>query len=207
MSKAEIDRVKGDLAVIQQAMGLKLTFGWETVAFGAVLCTAAGVAAAVSLSGGNGWTQIGPFAATFVLIMIWLYVKGRRDQNLSHEFKLQVGLSITVYAVMIYAAFGYWSAAVLEPAIGPVRTAGLDCASVGYVAIFSSILVLNSLKSRQRYYCLGLATGLLLTGLLIPIAGRHQSYFLAHGFMSVGVITGAIIQWAQLRKAARHVAD
>ena len=67
MSKAEIDRVKGDLAVIQQAMGLKLTFGWETVAFGAVLCTAAGVAAAVSLSGGNGWTQIGPFAATFVL--------------------------------------------------------------------------------------------------------------------------------------------
>ena len=144
MSKAEIDRVKGDLAVIQQAMGLKLTFGWETVAFGAVLCTAAGVAAAVSLSGGNGWTQIGPFAATFVLLStIWLYVKARRDQNLSHEFKLQVGLSITVYAVMICAAFGYWSAAVLEPAIGPVRTAGLSGAGVGYVAIFSSILVLN----------------------------------------------------------------
>jgi hypothetical protein len=204
MSEAEFDRVRGDLAIIQRAMALRLSFGKEMVVFGILLTAAAGMAALVSLWSESDWGQVGPFAAIMMLCVLWLYHQSRRVENLSHEIKLQVSLSITIYAALVGAALGYSSAAVLGPTIGAARTVGLYAASVGYVMVFLSILVLNALKSQERYYCLGLAAALLLAGLLIPIADRRYSFFLAHCFMAVGSLTAAIVQGAQLRTAESH---
>jgi hypothetical protein len=204
MTQTEIGRIKRDLALIQGAMGLKLSFGGEMLVFGALLASAAGRAAVLSLLSQSDWFQVGPCAAIMMLCVLWLYRRSRVIDSLSHEIKLQVCLSITVYAAVIGAALGYSLAAVLSPALGSARTVGLYAASIAYVLGFLTILILNSLKSRERYYCLGLAAALLLAGLLIPITDHRYSFFLAHCFIAIGALIGVAIQWVQLRKAAVH---
>jgi hypothetical protein len=206
MSEAELGRIKGDLAIIQRAMGLQLSFGNGMLAFGLLLSIAAVGAAVVSLLSENEWLQVAPFATIMAFCMLGLYIRSRCNSNLSHEIKLQVVLSSTIYCVVWIAACGYALATFCGPTIGATRTAGLYASSIGYVFAFSLILVLNALKSRERYYCLGLAVSLLLAGLLIPILDRHYSYPLAHCFMAVGYLTGVVIQWVQLRKAVTQLA-
>ena len=204
MLEAEVDRVRGDLAIMQRAMALRPSFGKEVVVFGFLLAAAAAMAAVVSLWSESNWGQVGPFAAIMILCVLWLYHQFRRVENLSHEIKLQVSLSITTYAALVCAALGYSLAGGMGPTIGAARTVGLYAGSVGYVMAFLTILVLNALKRRERYYCLGLATALLLAGLLIPIADRGVSLFLAHCFMAAGALTGAVVQSVQLRTAESH---
>ncbi len=204
MSLAELGRIKGDLTVIQRAMGLQLSFGKGLLVFGILLTFAAVGAGVVSLLVENDWLQVGPFVTILVLCLLGLYFQSRRSADLSHEIKLQVGLSITIYFAVFGAACGYTLATFCGPTIGATRTAALYAASLVYVFPFSLILVLNALKRRERYYCLGLAVPLLLTGLLLPILDQHYSYPLAHCFMAVGYLTGVAIQWVQLRKAETH---
>jgi hypothetical protein len=199
MSETDVDRIKGDLAVIRRAMALRLSFGREMVVFGILVAAGAGVAAVVSLWSDNDWGQLGLCAAVMMLCVIWLYRRSSRVESLGHEIKLQVVLSITVYAVLIVSAAGYSLAAAMSATIGAARTIGLYAAAVGYIMVFLPILVYNALKSRERYYCLGFAVALLLAGLLIQITNYRYSCFLAHCFMAVGALTGAIIQRAQLR--------
>ena len=204
MSEAELGRIKGDLAVIQRAMGLHLSFGMGMLVFGILLALATVGAAVVSLLVENALLQVGPFATIMVLCLLGLYFQSRRSADLSHEIKLQVVLSITIYFAVFGAACGYTLATFCGPTIGTARTAALYAASLAYVFAFLLILVLNALKSRERYYCLGLAVSLLLAGLLIPILDQHYSYPLAHCFMAVGYLTGVAIQWVQLRKVETH---
>ena len=204
MSEAELGRIKGDLAVIQRAMGLQLSFGKGVLVFGIFLALAAVGAAVVSLLVENDWLQVGPFATIMVLCLLGLYLQSLRTNDLSHEIKLQVVLSITIYFAVFGAACGYTLATFVGPTIGAARTAALYAASLAYVLPFSLILLLNALKSKERYYCLGLAVPLLLTGLLLPILDQHYSYPLAHCFMAVGYLTGVAIQWVQLRKVETH---
>ncbi len=208
MSEAELGRIKGDLAVIQRVMGLQLSFGKGVLVFGIFLALAAVGAAVVSLLVENDWLQVGPFATIMVLCLLGLYLQSLRTTDLSHEIKLQVVLSITIYFAVFGAACGYTLATFVGPTIGAARTAALYAASLAYVLPFSLILLLNALKSKERHYCLGLAVPLLLTGLLLPILDQHYSYPLAHCFMAVGYLTGVAIQWVQLRKVETdHAAD
>src|SRR5262245_44826263 len=173
MSEDQLGRIKGDLAIIQRAMGLHLSFGRGMLVFGILLTFAAVGAAVVSLLVENNWLQVAPFAALMALCLLALYLQSRRIPDLSHEIKLQVGLSITIYFAVFGAACGYMLAAFFGPTIGAARTAALYAASLAYVLPFSFILVLHALKNRERHYCLGLAASLLLTGLIIPILDPH----------------------------------
>lgn len=204
MSEAELTRIRSDLGVMQRAMGLHLSFGKGMLVFGILLTFAAVGAAVVSLLVENNWLQVAPFATFMAVCLLGLYLQSRRTADLSHEIKLQVGLSITMYFAVFGAACGYALAAFCGPTIGAARTAALYAASLAYVLPFSFILVLNALKNRERHYCLGLAASLLLTGLIIPILDPHYSYPLAHCFMAVGYLTAVAIQWVQLRKAVTH---
>lgn len=207
MSEAELGRHEGDLADIPRVIGQPLFFGKGMLVFGLLLSLAAIGAAVVSLMGDNEWLQVGPFAAIVVLCLLGLYLHSRRVPNLSHEIKLQVVLSITSYAVVWIAACGYALAAYVGPSVGAARTTSLYATSIGLLLAFSSILVLNALRSRDRYYCLGLALALLLAGLLIPILDRQYSFPLAHGFLALGYLTVVAIQWGQLRKTVKTSQD
>jgi hypothetical protein len=204
MSEDQLGRIKGDLAVMQRAMGLQLSFGKGVLVCGILLTFAAVGAAVTSLLFEDNWLQVAPFATFMALCLLGLYLQSRHTADLSHETKLQVGLSITTYFAVFGAACGYALAAFCGPSIGAARTAALYAASLAYVLPFSFLLVLNALKNRERHYCLGLAASLLLTGLIIPILDPHYSVPLAHGFMAVGYLTGVAIQWFQLRETETH---
>jgi hypothetical protein len=204
MSEHELGRIRGDLAVMQRAMGLRLSFGKRILVFDMLLALAAMGAALVSLQVETDWLQQVPFAAIMVLVPAGLFLQSRRA---SHEINLQVLMSFTVYAVVWIAACGYMMAT-FRPILGTIRTALLYVTSVSILTAFSLILVRAALRSREQHYCLGLALSTFLAGMLLPLLGRHYSYPLAHGFMAVGFLTVFAIQWVQLREAvANHAAD
>lgn len=204
MSEDQLGRIRSDIAVIRQAMGFRLTFGKGMLVFSMLLALTAAGGAAINLLVENPWLQVVPFAAVAIVCFSGLYVQSRRIADLSHEVKLQVGLSITAYFAVFGAACGYSLAAFCGPTIGAARTSALFAAGLAYVIVFSVILILNALKSRERYYCLGLATSLLFAGLLFPILDPHYSFPLAHGSLAVGYLMSTAIQWFQLREAATH---
>jgi hypothetical protein len=208
MSEDVLGRIRGDLAVMQRAMGLHLSFGKGMLVFGILLTLAAVGAAVVSLVVENDWLQVVPLAAIMVLVPVGLFLRSRRTTNLSHEIILQVLVSVTIYAVVWIAACGYTLATFLGTTIGPARTAGLYATSIGILLVFTLMLVSSALRNRERYYALGLAISTLLAGMLLPIIDPHYSYPLAHCFMAVGYLTGVAIQWVQLREAvSNHAAD
>src|SRR6478736_6319469 len=109
MSEDVLGRVRGDLDVMQRAMGLRLPFGNGMLAFNLMLTLAAIGSALVSLRVESDWLQQVPFAAIMVLVPVGLFVRSRRT---SHEVNLQVLISATVYAVVWIAACGYMLATV-----------------------------------------------------------------------------------------------
>jgi len=207
MSEDVLGRIRGDIAVMQRALGLRLSFGKGMLAFGILLTVAAVGGAVVSLLVENDWLQLAPLAAISVLVPAGLFLQSRRT-NLSHEINLQVLVSVCIYWVVWVAASGYSMATRAGPAVGVVRTALLHATSIGILLAFSLMLVSSALKSRERFYGLGLAISTLLAGMLLPIFDSHYSYPLAHCFMAIGYLTGVAIQWVQLREAvANHAAD
>lgn len=203
MSEDVLGRVRGDLIVIQRAMGLRLPFGNGMLALNLLLALTALGSALISLRVESDWLQQVPFAAIMVLVPAGLFAQSRRT---SHEINLQILISATVYAVVWIAACGYMMATLVGPAMGIERSALLHATSVSILIAFTLILVRAALKSREQHYCLGLALSTLLAGMLLPLLGQRYSYSLAHGFMAVGYLTAFAIQWVQLRKAAAHYA-
>jgi carbon starvation protein CstA len=208
MLEVQLGRIKGDLAVIQRAMGLQPFFGKGMLVFGFLLAVAAIGAAVVSLLVESDWLQLTPLAAIMVAGPVGLYLRSRRSNDLSPEITVQVLLSVAIYGIVWGAACGYAMANFLGPSVGTARTAVFYAVSIGLLLANSLILVHMALKSRERYYCLGLAVSTLFSGMLLPVFDRHYSYFLAHCFMALGYLTGVAIQSAQLRRAVvNHAAD
>ena len=209
MSEDVLGRIRGDLAVMQRAMGLHLSFGKAMLVFGILLTFTAVSAAVVSLL--VEWDsplQLVPLAAIMILGPVGLFLRSRRNTNLNPEITMQVVLSITIYSVVWIASCGYTLASVVGPSVGTARTAGLYATSIGILVAFTLILVRTALLNRERYYCLGLAVSTLIAGMLLPILDKHYSYPLTHCIMAVGYLTAVAIQWFQLREAgANDAAD
>jgi hypothetical protein len=206
MSQNALSRIKGDLAVIQRAMALHLPFDKGMLCFGTVLTLAAVCAAFVSLLVENDWLQVVPLAAILVLVPVGLFLRFRHTTNVSHEINMQVLVSIVIYAVVWIAACGYTLATFLGNTIGATRTVALYATSV--LLVFTLMLVRSALRSKEQYYCLGLAISTLLAGMLLPVINPRYSYPIAHCLMAVGYLTGVAIQWVQLRDGApNHAAD
>lgn len=208
MSEDALGRIKCDLGVIQRAMGLHLSFGKGMLGFDILLALAAVGATVVSLLIENDWLQVVPLAAIMVLVPVGLFLRFRRTPNVSHEINLQVLVSVVIYVVVWIAACGYTLVTFLGDTIGATRTTALYATSIGILLVFTLMLVRSALRSRERYYCLGLALSTLLAGMLLPVVNSYYSYPIAHCLMAVGYLTGAVIQWVQLRDGVvNHAAD
>jgi hypothetical protein len=208
MSEDVIGRINGDLGVIRRAMGLHLSFDKGMLWFGVLLALAALGAAVVSLLTENDWLQVVPLAAIMVLVPVGLFLRVQRTPNISHEINLQVLVSVVIYAVVWIAACGYAFATSLGNTIGATRTTALYATSIAILIVFTLMLVHSALRSRERYYCLGLAISTLLAGMVLPVINPDYSYPIAHCLMAVGFLTSVAIQWIQLRDGmANHAAD
>lgn len=178
MSEGELGRIRSDLSIMQRAMGLHMPFGKGILVFGILLTAVAVGAEIVSLLAENAYLQLAPLATIMVLCPLGLYHRSRRTPNLSPEITVQVVLSVGIYGIVWGAACGYALATFLGPTVGTARTVVFYAISIGLLFAFSLILVHMALKSRERYYCLGLATSTLLAGMLLPIIDRQYSYAL-----------------------------
>jgi hypothetical protein len=207
MSENALRRIRADLAVMQRALGLAVSYRKGMLLFGLLLAVAAVAAALISLRIEDDRLQLVPMVAILVSGLVGLYLHTRRG-SLPPESILQVVVSLTLYAAVWVAAYGYVLAIVLGPSIGAARAAALYGSSIGLLLVSSVMLVRSAVKNREQYYALGLAISPLLAGMLLPIVGRPYSYPLAHGLMAVGYLTAVAIQWVQLRSTvALHAAD
>jgi carbon starvation protein CstA len=145
MSEGDLGRIRGDLAVMQRAMGLHLSFGKGMLVFGILLALAAVGAAVVSLLVENDWHQLIPLAAIMVLGPVGLFLRSRRTTNLNPEIAMQVLMSVSIYSVVWVAACGYTLATFLGPTVGAARTALLHATSIGLLVAFTLILVRTAL--------------------------------------------------------------
>ena len=120
MSEDVLGRIRGDLDVMQRAMGLRLFFGKGILVFDMLLALTAIGAAIVSLQVEADWLQQAPFAAIMVVVPAGLF---RRSRQASHEINLQVLMSVIIYAVVWVAACGYMSAIFVGSIGGTAGTA------------------------------------------------------------------------------------
>jgi hypothetical protein len=141
MAEDQLGRLQDDLAVIQRAMGLHLSFGKGMLVFGTLLAAAAFGAAVVSLLVENDWLQLVPLAAIMVIGPVVLFLRSRRTTNLSPEITKQVVLSGFIYGVVWGAANGYAVATFLGPSMGAARTVVVYAVNIGLLFAFSLILV------------------------------------------------------------------
>jgi hypothetical protein len=207
MSENELDRIKGDLTTMRQAMGLHVSFGTDMLVFGLLLTVVAVAAAVVSVLSENNWILLTLPAASMVLGPVALYLRSRRTANLSPEITTQVVISVFTYVFVWTAATGYVVATFIVTT-GAARAVYVYAVNIGLLFALSLVLVSMALRSRERYYCLGLVVSTLLAGMVLPVFDPHYSYALANCFMAVGYLTGVAIQWVQLREAAaNHAAD
>lgn len=205
MTEDVLGRIAGDLAVVRRAMGLRLYFGKGMLVFNIVLALTAIGAAFLSLQIETDWLHQVPFAVIMGFVPAGLFLRSGRT---SHEINLQVLMSVTIYAVVWIAACGYMMATVVGPIMGTERSALLYATCIIFLLAFTLILVRAAMRSREQYYCLGLALSTFLAGMLLPILGKSYGYSLAHGLMAIGFLATFSVQWSQLREAAaKHAAN
>jgi hypothetical protein len=208
MPDDELGRVRSDLDVMRQAMGLHLPFGREVLVWGAFLATAAFVAALFGLLVDDDRLQMLPFAVIMVIVPFAVFLWSRRTAGLNSELTTQVMVSISIHAVVWVAGTSYAMAAFAGSALGFPRMTGLYAAGVVLLLVFSWMLVSTALSHRERRYCLGLTISTLLAATLFPLMGRYSGGPSAHCFMAIGYLAAAVIQWSQLREvAANRAAD
>jgi hypothetical protein len=107
MSEGELGRVKNDLAVMRQAMGLHLAVGKGTLLFGILLAAMAASAAVASLFIADDRIQTAPVTVILVLVLVGAYWHSRRSIEFSGEIMMQVMVYVAIYAVVWVAACGY----------------------------------------------------------------------------------------------------
>jgi len=176
MSGNELERVKKDLEVMQEAAGLELPFGWEDVWLYAVGAPAFGiwiVLWALLLPGGEAMNMLKmALAAVPALpcmgIFVMLRYKFRRETGRSairrREYSLEligmviIGLFLTPYMVFLML---------------------MGCPKpflFGMMWFFLGLMVgILAFSSRGRLYNLGGALGLMVCGVVIPLCSVKRS--------------------------------
>lgn len=208
MSDAELSRVKQDLAVMGQAIGLHLPFGREAVAANGTLAVLAGAAAVLSLVLPMGLPQLVPLAAVALAVPVGLYVHSRLKGATAPEVAAQLLWSIGVHGLVWFAACNY----VLADLFG--QALGLGQHLLGYISTvtilfgFALGLVVKALRRREQACMVGLAVPLMLAGMVMPLLDPGILFPLAHALMALGFGLAAGIQWVQLRRmGAIHGTD
>ena len=176
MSGNELDRVKKDLEVMQEAAGLELPFGWEDVWLCAVGVPAFGiwiVLWTLLLPGGEAMNMLKMALACVpalaaISIYVFLRYKYRRGSGRSpirrREYSLElIGMVIIGLFLTPYMLFLMWMGCP-KPFI------------FGMMWFFLGMMVgILAFSNRGRLYNLGGAIGLLVCGVVIPLCSVERS--------------------------------
>ncbi len=210
MSEAKLERVREDLEVMRQAMGLRLPFEWEHV-WACIAFAIVGVVIAAITSGtgisvkpavpGSAFhlAYIGLLVVPVCLVLGVLTWVARRRREVAPLFWREHRQWWTVAAVIVplYVGFTVWG----------VRN-GLSAGTLTAATFFLAGLfaLAAAIPDRSKRYTLGFAVSTVLAGAVTPWVGYESAGLLVGGWLVLGGISTAIVMARQLRSGGEHVA-
>ncbi len=211
MSDTSLERVRGDLAVMRQAFGLRLPFEWEHVcaclALAALGLAISAITASTNIAvepvvrgSAAHWAYISLLVVpVFLFLGVITMVASRRKED-APLFWLENRQSWAVAAVAtpLFIGFTVWTMR------SGLSAGSLTAATLFFAGVYS---LMAAVADKSRRYMLGWAVSAILAGVIAPFAGYESAGLLAGGWLAVGGISTAVIMAWQLRTEGKHVPD
>ncbi len=211
MSDSRLDRVREDLAVMRQAVGLGLPFEWEHAwACLALACVGVTVAVITAVTGisakpaapgsASHLAYIGLLLVPVALALGLMATFAHRRREVAPLFWREQRHSwvAAVVIVPLYLGFTVWG-------VKNRLSAGTLTAATFFLAgVFS---VAAAISDRGRRYTLGFGVSTMLAGAICPWVGYEGAGLLVGGWLAFGGVSTAIVMARQLRCEVKHVAD
>lgn len=204
MSQAEMNRMKQDLAMIHQALGMEPLFGWADVWY---MLTWVAIGVSLALLGYLRLSVLGVASAGrmiaggiiliyFLLMSAWL--RGRKGNLPARWRETRVGLISAVLVVAALLPFSIWA-----------KRHGLSFEAITATLIFVGglAILIISICDRSRLHYIGVALPMLILGPLFPtiVVRQHRldqsqvDLFIGLFYASIGALSALIMTW-QLRR-------
>jgi hypothetical protein len=209
MSETSLEQVRGDLAVMRQALGLRLPFEWEHV-WACLALSALGFAIAAITAGTNiavtpvvrgsaaHWAYIGLLVVPVSLVLGVMSVVAWRRKGDAPFFwrENRQSWSVAAVAVPLFIGFTVWT----------IRS-GLSAGTLTSAMLFAAGLypLMTAVADKCSRYMLGWAVSTMLAGAAAPFAGYPGAGILAGGWLVLGGLSTAVIMAWQLRTEGKYV--
>jgi hypothetical protein len=209
MTAADLDRVREDLAVMRQALGLRPPFErehvWASLALAAVGLAVAALTAFTGLAA-LPVTQGSPAHLTYLALLVvpvllvfaGTAVLARRRKALTPLLwrESRRSAAVAAAAAPLYLGFVAWAV------WNGVSPGALTAVTLFLVGLFS---LTRALSEPGRRHVLGWAAATLLAGAGAPLGGYGTAGILVVGWLLVGGLsTAGILAWQLRGGGARH---
>lgn len=193
MSEGEIDRIRRDIAVIREAAGLDLPFGWEDVWLSLALVPCGLVMSAVGTLGPLSSARLAVLPTLGVILAtVALRFRYRRSSGRSPVRRKEYDLGLTAGLLCALIAGGYlaWARHLGQPI---QVTGGLAVAMTG------GLCAVLGATGPGRRSCFAAAAVLFAYGLVIPLCTPRQVVIAGGAALAAAGLGVAAIQALQLR--------
>ncbi len=208
MTETNLNRVREDLAVMKQALGLRPPFEREHVWLSLVLSAVGVVVAALTAFTGIAALAVTPGAMTqlayIALLVVPVFLMFAGMAVLAHRRKALTPLLwresrqsavVAIVAVPLYIGFVVWAV------WNGVSPGALTAATLFLAGLFSLIRALSEPSHR---YVLGWAVSTMLAGACSLVGTYGTAGIIVGGWLLLGGLsTAGILSW-QLRNGSRH---
>jgi len=208
MTDKSVERVREDLEVMRQALGLRHPYErehvWSCLALAAVgvvvaaITMGTNVAATPVIQGSIAhWSYIGLLVVPAFLCMGVMAEIARRRREVAPLFWREWRQSSTLAAIAapVYIGFTIWA----------LKT-GLSASTLtaGTLFVMGFVSLLNGIADRTRRCTLGYAISTMAAGAVAPWARYESAGLLAGGWLILGGLSTAVILAWQLRNRSEH---
>ncbi len=202
MSTSEVQRVKEDLATLQQAAGLEPLVAREDV-WANLVIAAAGVVAVVWALLPHGMPQqwgMVPLVLVVLSYLIWQRARHRQSAGRSaiERKKYSSELAGVILITALALVYRLWATEL-----------GISRAIAGGAAFFilGAAIVVFGLRESRRWPELGMAIPIMLCGLAIPLLSVSTWVLLGSTFAVGGAVTAGLTTYQIRMDANAHAAD
>lgn len=197
----DLERVRSDLSLMSQCLGLKCPWGLADVWFGAAVAAACGLYAACTWPGSpvavpRGWAAV-PIFASLAAYFAYMAVKSRRlpPRESARRREYRAGLIALACLVPLTLAYTFWGK---RMGLTPSQFGGIVVALIG-AALFTVGLAFPPLRYPRSYLLIG-GVPLMVFGPVISLApAEYRSALIGlNGLVALGLAT--ILAYWHLQK-------
>ena len=202
MSTSEVQRVKEDLATLQQAAGLEPLVGREDIRANLAIAVAGVVAVVWALLPHGMPQQWGMVPLVLVVLSYLIWQRARHRQGTGRSAIERKKYSAELVGVILITAlalvYRLWATEL-----------GISRAIAGGAAFFilGAAIVVFGLRESRRWPELGMAIPIMLCGLAIPLLSVSTWVLLGGTFAVGGAVTAGLTTYQIRMDANAHAAD